>query len=222
MKAALCTGLLLLLAFLTGCSTGAGPNPNPGVQPTISSMQISPTSMSIGIGAQQQFTATAHLSDGTTKDLTSTAQWSSSDSTIASVNSPGMVVGSASGTATITASSGTLQSTATLKVSAAAANLSSIAISPATPTMPINTTQQFTATGTYTDGSSADITSLVTWSSSYSPTATVSATGVVTAVAAGLTQISASLGSVSQSTKVTVTAPSIVSISVTPVGLTLG
>src|SRR6266581_1618211 len=176
MKAALCTGLLLLLAFLTGCSTGAGPNPNPGVQPTISSIQISPTSMSIGIGAQQQFTATAHLSDGTTKDLTSTAQWSSSDSTIASVSSPGMVVGSASGTVTITAASGTFQSTATLKVSAAAVNLSSIAISPTTSSMPVNTTQQFTATGTYTDGSSADITGLVTWASSSATTATIDST----------------------------------------------
>jgi uncharacterized protein YjdB len=222
MKAVLCTGLLLLMALLTGCGGGAGSNSNSGTPPTVSSIQVSPSSMSIGIGAHQQFTATAHLSDGTTKDVTSSAQWSSSDSSIASVSSPGMVVGSGSGTVTITAVSGTLQSTATLNVSAAAVNLSSIAISPVNSSVPVNTTQQFTATGTYTDGSSADITDLVTWGSSSMATATIGTTGLVSAVAAGSTNISASLGAVSQSTALTVTSPSLVSIAVTPVGQTLG
>jgi uncharacterized protein YjdB len=87
--------------------------------------------------------------------------------------------------------------------------------------MPVNTSLQFTAIGNFTDGSSADITNLVSWSSSSTATATIDASGLATAVAAGATNISAALGSISQSTTLTVTAPSIVSIAVTPEGLTL-
>jgi len=174
------------------------------------------------MGSTQQFTATAFLSDKTTKDITSSAQWGSSDSTIASINAAGVATGSASGTVTITAKSGTLQGGATLNVTAAAANLTSIVISPAASSMPVNTSQQFIATGNYTDGSSADLTTLVTWASSSSGVATISVSGLATAVTAGTTNISASFAGVSASTGLTVTAPTIVSIAVTPVGLTLG
>jgi uncharacterized protein YjdB len=178
--------------------------------------------MSIGTGGNQQFTATGQYSDGSSKDVTSSVQWSSSDSNIASVSSAGLATGSTAGTVTIIAVSGVMQSTATLTVSTAGANLTSIVISPATSSMAVNTNQQFTATGNYSDGSSADLTTLVTWSSSSTATATITASGLATAVAAGSTNITAKLGSVSQSTALTVTAPTIVSIAVTPVGLTLG
>ncbi len=221
MKKILCAGALLLIATLIGCAAGGGSNNSSG-QPTVSSIQVAPPSMSIGTGLGQQFTATAHMSDGTSKDVTSSVQWSSSDANIASVNSAGMASGSAPGTVTITALSGSLQSTAALTVSSAAVNLSSIVVSPAASALPVNTAQQFTAIGNYTNGSSADLTALVTWGSSSLNVATVSASGLVTGVAAGSTNISASLGGISGSTSLTVSAPSLVSISVTPVGLTLG
>jgi uncharacterized protein YjdB len=178
--------------------------------------------MSIGMSAQQQFHATANLSDGTSQDITSSATWSTSDSNIASVNAAGIATGSGPGTVTITAQSGSMISSGSLTVTAAAANLVSISIAPAGFSIPVNTSQQFTATGTYSDGSSADLTSLVTWSSSTSATATVDVSGMVNAVAAGSTNISAVFAGVSQSTTLTVTAPTIVSIAVTPVGQTLG
>jgi len=221
MKNVLCAGVLLLVATLTGCAAGGGSNNSSG-QPTVSSIQVAPPSMSIGTGLGQQFTATAHMSDGTSKDVTNSVQWSSSDSNIASVNSAGMASGSAPGTVIITALSGSLKSTAALTVSSAAVNLSSIVVSPAASTLPVNTAQQFTAIGNYSNGSSADLTALVTWGSSSLNVATVSASGLVTGVAAGSTNISASLGGISGSTSLTVSAPSLVSISVTPVGLTLG
>jgi len=223
MKASLCTGLLFILAMLAGCSGGSqsSNNPSSSATPTVSSIQVTPATMSIGMGAQQQFTATAHLSDGTSKDVTGSAQWNSSDSNIASIAAGGMATGSAPGSVTITAQSGTLQATATLKVSPAAANLLSIAISPVAPSIAVNSSQQFTATGTYSDGSSADLTNLVTWSSSATAVATIVPGGLASAVAAGTTNISASFAGVSQSTALTVTAPTITSIAVTPVGLTL-
>ena len=46
------------------------------------------------------------------------------------------------------------------------AGLVSIAVTPANPSIALGTNQQFTATGTYTDGSTLNLTGSVTWSSS--------------------------------------------------------
>jgi hypothetical protein len=223
MRKALCAALVLVVSTLIGCGGAGSSQSNHGSgQPTVSSIQVTPTSMSIGTGSVQQFTATAHLSDGSSKDITSTVLWDSSDANIATISSDGMATGFGPGTVSITAQSSiSLKSSATLTVSGAAVNLSSIVVSPAASSLPVNSSQQFTATGNYTDGSSADLTSLVTWSSTPATIATVSASGLVNGVAAGSGNISASLGAISGSTSLTVTTPSIASIAVTPVGLTL-
>jgi trimeric autotransporter adhesin len=188
----------------------------------MTSLQVSPASIAIGVGSGQQFSATANYSDGSSKDVTSSAQWNSSDASVASISAGGMATGSSSGTVTIAAKSGTQQSSASLKVSVAASNLVSITLSPLAPSVPVNTGQQFTAIGNYSDGSASDLTTLATWSSSSTAVATIAANGLLTAIAAGSTNVSASFAGVSQSTTVIATAPTIVSIAVTPVGLTLG
>lgn len=226
MRKVLLAAAMVAFATLTGCSGGGSSSTNSSSSSSggavVSSIQVAPQSMSIGAGATQQFKATAQMSDGSTKDVTTSVQWNSSDSTIASISTIGMATGSNSGTVTITALSGTLKSSASLTVTSAAANLTSIAISPAASSIAVHTSQQFTATGTYSDGSSADLTSLVTWASSSTGVATIDASGLASALNTGSTNISASLGGVSQSTSLTITAPTIVSIAVTPVGLTLG
>src|SRR6266478_2744557 len=90
---------------------------------------------------------------------------------------------------------------------AAPPTLSSIAVTPGNPSIPKGTTQQFTATGTYSDGSTQNLTSTVAWSSSNTTVATINSTGLATAVGAGSTTIQASSGSISGSTTLTVTAP---------------
>jgi len=80
----------------------------------------------------------------------------------------------------------------------------SIAVTPANPTIQAGATQQFTATGTYSGGSTQNITGQVTWTSSTTGTATINAGGLATALAAGTSSISATLGSVSGSTTLTV------------------
>src|SRR5262249_19198194 len=101
MKNILCAGLFLLIAHLSGCGGTGSQSNNSSGQATVSSIQVAPTSTSIGTGSGQQFTATAHMSDGTNKDVTNSVQWSSSDSNIASVTSAGVATGSAPGTVTI-------------------------------------------------------------------------------------------------------------------------
>jgi uncharacterized protein YjdB len=185
----------------------------------LTSVVVSPSSTSVNAGAKQPFSATGHYSDGTTKDLTAAAQWKSSNAAVASIDATGLATGIAAGVATITATASSMQGSANLTVNAIA-NLTAIGITPQLPSIPISTTQQFTATGTYSDGSTRDLSSLVTWSSSSTVTATVDVNGLVTSIAAGSTTITATLGSVMQTFTFTVSTPTISDIFVSPDGLT--
>ena len=84
--------------------------------------------------------------------------------------------------------------------------LVSIAVTPVNPTLQIADTQPFTATGTYSDGSTANITSQVTWTSSNTGVASINSAGLATAVAGGSANMIATLGNTSGSSTVTVPA----------------
>ena len=103
-----------------------------------------------------------------------------------------------------------------IKVINAPPTLVSIAVTPANPSIVSGTTQQFTATGTYSDASTQNITASVTWSSSSIAAATISnvggSKGLATGVAAGNTTITATLGLISGNTQLTVT-PAVISLS---------
>jgi uncharacterized protein YjdB len=89
-----------------------------------------------------------------------------------------------------------------------AATLVSIAITPPSATIAVAATQQFTATGTYTDTSTQDLTNTVVWTSSDTSVATInnaSPYGLATAVSAGTTTISAASGSVQSTGTITLT-----------------
>jgi uncharacterized repeat protein (TIGR01451 family) len=74
-------------------------------------------------------------------------------------------------------------------------------------------TDQFTATGTYSDGSTANLTSQVTWASGSQNVATINSAGLATGVAGGQSNISATLDAVSGSTTLTVTSPTTIAVS---------
>jgi uncharacterized protein YjdB len=102
------------------------------------------------------------------------------------------------------------------------ATLTSIAVTPAMPTLAMGATQQLSATGTYSDGSNKDLTAMVTWTSGTAANATVSTGGLVTGVAKGTSMITAAMGTIMGSTTVTVTQPpAIVSIALTPTSPTI-
>ena len=82
--------------------------------------------------------------------------------------------------------------------------LTSIVMTPENPGILIGASQQFTAVGTYSDGSTRDITRQVTWISSESGVATINAGGLAMGISAGTTMISASLAGVTDSTILTV------------------
>jgi hypothetical protein len=75
-------------------------------------------------------------------------------------------------------------------------------------------TQQFTATGTYSDGSTANVTSNATWSSTDTFVASVSSAGLATGSGAGSTTVTATLNTVSGNVTATVTVPAASAVSV--------
>ena len=74
-------------------------------------------------GASQQFTATGQFSDGSSRVLTTSLTWSTSDASVASISNTGLANALVAGVVTITAKSGTISGTATLNVTGAARKL---------------------------------------------------------------------------------------------------
>ncbi len=145
-------------------------------EPVLTAVTVTPASASIGVGGTQQFTATGSYSDGSALDITSAVTWLSSKTTATISNTPGskgVATGLSQGTTTITATLfGITSNGATLTVTPAV--LTSIEVSPVSASIPSGGTQQFTATGKFTDGSSQDMTKTVTWHSSDTAIATIS------------------------------------------------
>jgi hypothetical protein len=186
------------------------------------SIEVSPATPSIAHGLTQQFTATGLYSDDSTQDLTTQVTWDSSNPSVAAVSnaadSEGLATTAGVGSTTVSATSGEVNGQTTLTVTDA--DLLSIEVSPATPSVANGLTQQFTATGLYTDDSTQDITTQVTWASSSLAVASVSnaegASGMATTAGIGSTIVSATSGDVSGETTLTVTDATLVSIEVSP------
>jgi uncharacterized protein YjdB len=186
-----------------------------GASPTLVSISVTPASATIAKGTTQQFAATGHYNDNSTQNLTGSVNWSSSATATATINTAGLATGVAvGGPVTITATSNTISGTASLTVTNP--NLLSIAVTPANASIAKGSTQQYTATGTYSDNSTQNITGSVVWSSSAAGVASISSGGLLTAVSAGPATITATSGTVNGSTPVTVTGPALASIAVTP------
>ena len=164
---------------------------------TLSSITIAPNPPpSLTMGSTQQFTATGNYSDGSTKDISSQITWTSSNSAAATISSTGLTNGVSVGITNITA---TISGLPTLSVKLQVIpKLSSITLSPSVATfnLAVGFTRQLTATGNYSDGSTNDISSQVTWSSSNTGVATISSAGLITSIAPGISQIAASLSGV--------------------------
>jgi hypothetical protein len=183
------------------------------IAPTLVSLAVNPAQGSIALGFSQQFTATGTMTDGSTQDYTSLVGWSTNPSSIALVSS-GLVRTLAVGSAQVIATSGNIFGSGALTVIAPA--LLSIAITPRNPTVPNGIQQAFSAIGAYSDTSTKDLTTQVTWASSDRSIASISAMGLASTLKQGGTSISATLGGVSSQTTLNVSAPTLVSIAVAP------
>ena len=151
---------------------------------TVSTITIDPPTPTVGFGSGAntiQMTAVATYSDGSTGNLTgctsctgSVVCWSSSDSSVATISTGGVLAGVSAGTASITAASGAVTGTTTATV---AETVTAMTITPATTSVPADgeSEAQFTIMGT-TQSGTQNISALVTLTPELSGTASTNVT----------------------------------------------
>ena len=124
--------------------------------PTPSAVVLTPATASVAAGATQQFTAQGKLSDGSTESVAVTYS-----ATGGTVSTSGLYkAGTTAGTYRIIAvqQGGTKADTANVTITAQAPTLSAIVVTPGTASVAAGATQQFTASGKMSDGSTGAVT----------------------------------------------------------------
>ncbi len=166
--------------------------------PTLTSISVAPSSPNIAVSQTQQFTASGVNDDGSTSNVNAT--WTSSDQTVATIDASGLATALKAGSTTITATStGTPSVSGTTTLTVTTSALTSITVTDTTNgnISMIGLTDQFHATAHFADGSTQDITSTATWTSSNTLIATITSPGgLATGVGSGSTSITASVGNI--------------------------
>ena len=187
----------------TTVTVTAAPPPPPV---PVASVTLSPTTLALTVGATGQLTATPRDAGGAA--LTGRAvTWSTSAASIAAVSNSGVVTAVAPGSATITATSEGRSTTAAITVTAPVVPVASVTMNPTTLALTVGQTGQLTATPRRAPGT-ALTGRLITWTTTAASVATVSSSGLVTAVAAGTATIRATSEGQSATATVTVTTSS--------------
>ena len=185
-------------------------------------IEIQPPSAKVAKGLTADFTAFGRYSDGTRRDITAEAVWSAANTSLLELAgaSPGRATALATGTTEVTVSLTGVSATAAFTVTDA--SLVDLSLSPIQPSLAAGTGLALTATGLYSDNTWADVSRQVQWQSSDSHLVTVDTTGQMSGVAEGAATVTASLGGLSDTARVTVTAASLVSLDLAPVSATVG
>jgi uncharacterized protein YjdB len=217
------TGLVTAVAPGTANITAESENKIGMATINVTAIPVATVSVSLATStviAGQTTQATATTLDGSGNTLTGrVVVWSSDNATVATVSSTGLVTSHAAGVANIIAVSETKTGGAALTVDPVPVN--TVAVSPPTATVIVSATQQLTATTK--DINDNTLTGrVVTWSSSDPTRATVSSTGLVTAVAAGPAVITATSEGKTGTSSITVTPVAVasVTVSLTPNSIT--
>lgn len=186
---AILIGLLALIA--TGC--GKGGVQSPDFTPVLQTIAVTPAAPTVAAGLTQQFTASGIYSTPPGSDAASEArplenvEWSSSDTSRATIDATGLATAISAGPVTITASLDGVEATALLTVGPA--QLQSLTITPATSTVAVDGSGLLTANGVFSDGSTQPVSA--TWTSgtptivsvAAGPSTTTNATGVAVGTA---------------------------------------
>lgn len=157
--------------------------------------------VSIHVGGFAYCSASAHYSDGSI-NYAPGATWTSTNPAVLSV-SGGMVFGTAVGTASAKATVGTVSGTAVVQVRQPP-QATSVVVSPAVDSVQIGGTRPFTAK-VYDQNGALRTNPLVGWSVDDPSVASISSSGVATALALGTTTVRATVGTVTGTAQLTAT-----------------
>lgn len=176
----------------------------------------SASSVSVAAGLSQQLKATGLYSDGTTQDVSSSVKWSATGNNVA-VNNNGLLTSTAQGNSTVTATDTSTSIAGTLSATVTPAVLSSLAISPSSPSIAAGLNQQLTLTGTFSDGSTSTSLSNAIWASSTTTYATVASNGLAAGVKKGSSTLTVNVGGLSANVVLAVTDPVVQSLFISSV-----
>src|SRR5437764_295607 len=179
----------------------------------VAALNVAPAAATIAVGATIQLVATTIDSAGNVLTGRS-VNWASGNSGAASVDGNGLVTGMGAGAATITATSEGKSGTASVTVSSIP--VASVTVSPASASLTVGQTAQFSATARDANGN-ALAGRPVTWTSSEGARASGGASGRATGVAAGgpVTMTATSEGQSGAATVTVANAP-VASVTVAP------
>ena len=179
------------------------------------SLTVTPASPAAGIvgttqGTTQQFSAVGNFASGS-QNLTNFVAWGSSNQGIAGISASGLATAVGPGQTQITANFGGVSSPA---VTFTVKSLQSLAVAPANPTLDAGASLTFTATGTFSDATTSDLSSPVSWTSDNPAIVAITAnSGSATALSPGTTNIRAAfLGISAAPVAVTVLGPTLITV----------
>jgi hypothetical protein len=196
------------------------------VPASLAVVDVTPASVTRGVGQTQPFAAKGTWTDGAIEDITEQAVWSTGVATTASVSNAtgtrGLATALAAGFTSVTATLGVVSGAASFTVTPPV--LTQLTVTPDPGSVPVGVALPMTATGLYSDSSVANLTTQVTWSTSTPGILAMSnaagSEGRCTGLSVGSGVVSASIGIVAAGAIVEVTPAALASITVSPVNPT--
>ncbi|HAS8622823.1 TPA: hypothetical protein I7784_21320, partial [Vibrio vulnificus] len=188
----------------------------------LTSIQVSPSNISVAVGQTVPLVAIGSYSDLSSRDITTSVTWTSEDTDIVIVDTDGVLKGTAQGNTRLVATKLDVESNH-VAIEVSSAVLTSIQVNPSTVNIAHGQTIPLKAIGLYSDLSSSDITSDVTWVSDNTNIATIDTEGLLKATAKGNTNATALKDGISSnSVPVDITDAVLTSIQVTPSPVSVG
>ncbi len=192
----------------------SGSSPLAVTSAALTAIAVTGDNASIALGQKTQMHAEGNFTDGSQHDLTASAQWTSSDPKVVTVDNSGLAIAGSPGSAMISAAVKSVLGSGPLSVTSA--ELTAIAVTGDSTSVPLGRRTQMHAVGTFTDGSQQDLTSSAEWTSSDPKIVAVDNSGLAVGSSLGTATISAGVKSVSGSSALSVTSAALASLSVSP------
>ncbi|MFM5592505.1 Ig-like domain-containing protein [Aeromonas veronii] len=237
------TSILAAVSLLAACGGGdgdsgggAGSGDGSGTaKPALVSISISPDNAAIPLGLAHPLAAIASYSDGSTQDVTNSAEWIVDSAEHAAIESIGPdsqlhLVTKAEGSTQVIASysEGDVKVSSSAKIDIIRKTISTIQVTPTKTVIPVGLTEPFIATAVFTDGTTQDITRdpITSWSVSPVGIATIDTnTGIATGIKPGVATVSVSAtldgNNYSSTAELEVSDAVIVGLQITPVNASI-